>query len=150
MAPGLSFRETMSGNYWRLDAPTDERAIAVSLEAHTGDLVAFARDRTWQIRGTIDAERLASGRDIEGTLAFKLIDERRVPYRFAFRGDDGRRYELSGQKEWRGLAPIESMTVLPASLYDDSGEELARATLRFDIWADLGHWMRSFRLRVRT
>ena len=29
----------------------------------------------------------------------RLIDERRIPYRFAFRGNDGRRYELSGQKE---------------------------------------------------
>jgi hypothetical protein len=42
------------------------------------------------------------------------------------------------------------MTILPASLYDDSGEELARATLRFDLWADWANWVRSFRLRLRA
>ena len=73
-----------------------------------------------------------------------------MPYRFAFRGDDGRRYELSGQKEWTGLAPVASMTLLPATLLDERGEELARATLRFDLRADAFDWVKSFRLRWRS
>ena len=101
-------------------------------------MTRFARDKTWRIRGTLDAERLATRSDAEGTLVFKLIDERRLPYRLRFRGDDGRFYELSGQKEWLGVAPLESMTTLPASLYDDAGEEIARATLRFDLTRGLG------------
>jgi hypothetical protein len=147
--PTLSFRERMSGSYWRLDAPTDERAIALSYEANTRDLGEFVRTRTWLLAGTIDAEGLASQREVKGTLGFHLIDERRIPYRFAFRGDDGRRYELSGQKEWSGFAPVESMTLLPATLLDEYGEELARATLRFDLRADFGEWLKSFRLRIR-
>jgi hypothetical protein len=148
--PSLSYRERMSGSYWLLDAPTDERAITLSFEAKTCELVEFVRTRTWLLAGTIDAEGLASGRAVEGTLGFRLIDERRIPYRFAFRGNDGRRYELSGQKEWSGLAPVESMTLLPATLLDEHGDELARATLRFDLRADLGHWLRSFRFRIRS
>lgn len=148
MFPGFSFRETMSGSYWRLDAPAEERAIAFTIEARARDLRRFARDKTWRITGTIDAEGLASRRDLQGTLAFRLVDERRLPYRFDFVGDDGQRYELSGQKEWSGLAPIESMTLLPASLYDSNGEEIARATLRFDVRSDLGRWMKSFRLHL--
>jgi hypothetical protein len=62
-------------------------------------------------------------------------------------GDDGQRYELNGQREWSALAPIDSMTILPASVFDDRGEEVARATLRFDMRADWASWMRSFRLR---
>jgi hypothetical protein len=147
--PSLSYRERMSGSYWLLDAPTDERAIALNFEAKTCELVEFVRTRTWLLAGTIDAEGLASGREVEGTLGFRLIDERRIPYRFAFRGNDGRRYELSGQKEWSGLAPVESMTLLPATLLDEYGAELARATLRFDLRADFGQWLRSFRLRIR-
>ncbi|MGO9833681.1 MAG: hypothetical protein ACLP1X_05650 [Polyangiaceae bacterium] len=147
MVPGLSYRETMSGNYWRLDAPTDERAIAFTIEAHARSLIEFARSKTCRITGTIDAERLASGRDLEGTISFKLLSERRMPYRLSFCGDDGHRYELSGQREWSGLAPIESMTILPASLYDRSGDEVARATLRFDVRADWMSWIKSFRLR---
>jgi hypothetical protein len=148
--PSFSYRERMSGSYWLLDAPTDERAIALSFEAKTCELVEFVRTRTWLLSGTIDAEGLASGREVEGTLGFRLIDERRIPYRFAFRGNDGRRYELSGQKEWSGLAPVESMTLLPATLLDEYGDELARATLRFDLRADFGQWLRSFRLRLRS
>jgi hypothetical protein len=138
----------MSGSYWLLDLPTDERALNVSFEARTRDLGEFVRSRTWALAGTIDAERLACRREIEGTLAFALFEERRIPYRLAFRGDDGRRYELTGQKEWSGFAPIESMTLLPATLLDERGEELGRATLRFDLRADWAEWMKSFRLRM--
>ena len=84
----------------------------------------------------LDAERLASRREIGGTVTLKVAHERRIPYRITFTGDDGRHYELCGQKEWSGLSPIGSMTVLPASLYDDRGEEVGRATLRFDPRSD--------------
>jgi hypothetical protein len=150
MQAGISFRERLTGNYWLLDAPTDERAVTVELEAHTGRLGGLLRDGTWRITGKVDAERLASGRALEGTLAFKLIEERRVSYRFAFWGDDQRRYELSGQKEWSSLAPLEILTLLPASLYDDRGEEIARATLRFDLRSDWAWWLRGVRLRLST
>jgi hypothetical protein len=147
VSPGLSFRETMSGTYWRLDEPTEERAIAVAIEGQAS-LRGLVRDKIWSLHGTLDAEGLATGCAVEGTLAFRLLDERRLPYRLAFTGDDGRRYELSGQKEWSGVSPIESMTLLPASLYGSDGEELARATLRFDLRMDLAPWLKSFRLRL--
>jgi hypothetical protein len=148
MFPGFSFRETMSGSYWRLDAPTDERAIAFTIEARAKSIRRFARDRIWTIKGTVDADGLASRSPLEGTLLFRLPDERRLPYRFSFTGDDGKRYELSGQKEFTALAPIESMTLLPVSLYGPDDEEMARATLRFDYRSDLGRWMKSFRIHL--
>jgi hypothetical protein len=146
--PGFSFRERMSGTYWRLDAPTEERAIAFDLEARADSIRRFAMDKTWILRGTLDAEGLATARPAEGTLALRLIDERRLPYRVAFTGDDGRSYELSGQKEWSGLSPVESMTVLPASIYGPDGEELARATLRFDLRTEFVPFLKSFRLHL--
>lgn len=148
MFPGFSFRETMSGTYWRLDAPTEERAIAFTVEARAKSIRRFALDKTWSLTGSIDAEGLATARAVKGTLAFRLLDERRLPYRLAFTGDDGRSYELSGQKEWSGLSPIESLTTLPASLYGADGEEMARATLRFDVRSDLLVWLKSFRLHL--
>jgi hypothetical protein len=148
MLPGFSFRETMSGSYWLLDQPTEERAIAFTVEAYARDVRRFAVDKTWRLRGTVDAERLASARALEGTLLFKLLDERRLPYRMSFTGDDGRRYELSGQKEWSTLAPFESITLLPATLYDAAGDELGRATLRFDLRAEWARWMKSFRIHL--
>jgi hypothetical protein len=142
----MSFRESLRGSFWWLDAPVDERAIALSFEAQARDVREFLRDKTWCALGTIEAERLASGCAIEGTIGYRLIDEQRLPYRFTFSGNDGRRYELVGQKEWSGFAPLESLALLPASLYDDRGEELARATLRFDIRADWWRLVRSWSL----
>jgi hypothetical protein len=146
--PSVSFRETMSGSYWRLDAPIDERALTVRYEARAGALGNFLRSKTWTLAGTIDAERLASSRPVEGTLGFGRLEERRFPYRFVFRGDDGRRYELMGQKEWSRLAPLESLTLLPATLSDDRGEEIARAMLRFDLRSDWTQWLGSIRVRL--
>ena len=34
------------------------------------------------------------------------------------------------------------------SLYGPDGEEIARATLRFDYRSDLGRWMKSFRIHL--
>ncbi|HSY23144.1 MAG TPA: hypothetical protein VK841_13550 [Polyangiaceae bacterium] len=144
--PGLSFTEVLSGHYWRLDAPVDERAMQLELRGTIPDAAAFLRDKTLLLTGTIDAEQLASAQKIEGTVHFKLLGERRIPYRCTFRGDDGRRYELFGDKEWNGLAPLESVTLLAASLYDDAGDEVARATLRFDLRADWSRWLASARL----
>lgn len=148
MFPGFSFKETMSGTYWRLDTPAVERALSFTITARAKDVRRFAKDRLWNISGTVEAEGLATRQELEGTLGFRLLDQRRLPYRFTFVGDDGKGYELSGQKEWSGLAPVESMTLLPASLYDADGEEIARATLRFDVRSDLGRWMKSFRVHL--
>jgi hypothetical protein len=146
--PGFSFEEWLSGSYWRLDAPTEERAIELHLLASADDVADFARTRTWRVEGTVNAEGLSHGAETEGVIVLKLVDERRVLYRLGFRGDDGRSYELSGQKEWSGLAPFDSMTLLAASLYDEGGEEIARATLRFDLRSDAVRWLKSFRIHV--
>jgi hypothetical protein len=40
------------------------------------------------------------------------------------------------------------MTLLAASLYDEGGEEIARATLRFDLRSDAVKWLKSFRIHL--
>ncbi len=146
MLPGLAFRETLAGQYWRLDAPTEVLSIAATLDANAPDLAALARDRAFSVKGSIDVERVATGRPIEGTLAFRFAHRGRLHYRLAFVGDDGRRYELGGQKEWSPLAPVDSLGFLAASLYDAQNEEIARATLR--LHAPGGAWtvLKSLRL----
>jgi len=147
MPLGCSFRETMSGSYWLLDAPTEERAIAFDIEASARDVRALARDKTWLTTGTIEVERLASAKPLQGKIAFRLFDERRISHRLEFVGDDGSRYQLIGQLEFSGLSPVDSLTLLVASLCDDQDEEIGRATLRLDLRADWMSWIKSFRLR---
>lgn len=146
LVPGFRFRETMRGTFHRLDTPAEDRAIEIALAVEAEDVRRFARDKTWSVTGHVDAEGFAAHRALGGTIEMHLFDERRVPYRCRFTGDDGDEYELRGQKEFFALSPVESLTVLPASIYDARGEEVARAVLRFDARNELGTFVRSFRL----
>ncbi len=146
--PGLSFRETLRGSYFLLEDPMRERALDLDLEARASDLRRLPVGRTFSLQGTIDAEGLGVGRPASGTLGVHLFDERRLPYRLHFTGDDGARYELSGQKEWVPFAPLESVTTLRASLYDEAEREVGRALLRFDARREGLRFLGSFRLRL--
>jgi hypothetical protein len=144
----MSFEETLRGQYWPLDRAIDERGISLRLEVRARDLRTLARERSLALRGTVDAEGLATRAELEGSISLQRIDRRRLPYRVRFRGDDGRRYELSGEKEWMPVSPVESVTTLPATLYDERGEEWARATLRFDLRHEWAASVKSLRLHL--
>ena len=146
---GFRFAETMRGNYYLLDDPTDERAIEFTIEAKVSGLRRFAlHHQTAQIAGHVHAEKLAKDAPLEGTLGIKLARERRLPYDFTFKGDDGKTYRFRGQKDVMLMALADTMTTLPASLYDESGKEIGRATVRFDLRSDIGRFVRSFRPRL--
>ena len=79
----------------------------------------------------------------------KLSDEKRIPYDLTFEGDDGRTYRLRGQRDFFVHDAVDSLTILPASLFDEAGVEVGRAVLRFDPKNDLGALVKSFRPRMR-
>lgn len=147
MTLGFQFRETMTGTYHMLAAPLDERAISFTIGAKVNGLRQFVKDKVADISGVLDAEGFADKVPLHGTLALKLLDERRLPYEFTFRGNDGKDYRFRGQKDVKAIALTESMTVLPASLYDAAGQEIGRATLRFDVRQDMRSFLRSWKLR---
>jgi hypothetical protein len=129
-----------------LDSPVDELAIVVDFEASVEDLRDYARQKTWALRGRIVAQELASRREVRGAIVSRILDQGRVFYRMEFVGDDGVSYQLCGQQEWSGLAPIDSLTVVDGSLEDGNGTECARVRLRFDPrWAGL-RLLRTLRL----
>ncbi len=150
MGLGFELREAFSGSYYLHERPLEDHAIAIALRLGVDGLRRFARERRIDAAGTIVAEKLAEGgRPIEGTVAMKLFDERRVPYDLAFEGDDGRAYRLRGQRDFF-VHDARSLTVLPASLYDDSGAEIGRAVMRFDPRKELPALVKSFRPRLRV
>ena len=95
------------------------------------------------------AERDPDGVVLKGTLTMKLFDEKRIPYDLSFEGDDGQLYRLRGQRDFFMHDAVDSLTILPASLYDAAGTEIGRALLRFDPKTQLPALMKSFRPRVR-
>jgi len=147
MFPGASFCEWLSGSYWRLDSPTEERSIELAIEGYAPDVRELFRDRVWQLSGTIDAECLAARRPVDGTVCLKRLREGQIRYRVRFHADDGSPYELSGHKQCSVLAPVDSVTLLVAKVLDEVGDEVGRATLRFDVRADWGRFVRNLRLR---
>jgi hypothetical protein len=148
MTVGFQFRETMTGTYHMLATPLDERAITFTIGAKVDGLRRFLKDRLASIEGEVDVEGFADRRPIRGTLALKLLDERRLPYEFTFKGNDDRDYRFRGQKDVTLIALTDSMTVLPASLYDAEGREIGRATLRFDVRGDFVPFLKSWKLSL--
>lgn len=153
MGLGFEMKESFSGSYYRLDEPLLDHAMRISLHLGVDGLRRFLRERKVVAEGTVFAEKLAErvpgGVPLSGSLTMKLFDEKRIPYDLAFEGDDGKTYRLRGQRDFFVHDAVDSLTMLPASLYDDANVEIGRALLRFDPKTELPTLVRSFRPRVR-
>lgn len=152
MGIGFELAETFSGSYYMLDAPTRDHALALSLRVDFDGIGRFIRERRADASGTLHAENLAEGaghgKPVRGSVTMRLFDQKRIPYDLSFEGDDGRTYRLKGQRDFFLHDAIDSLTILPASLYDDAGTEVGRAMLRFDPKTALMPLLRSLRPRV--
>ena len=153
MGFGFEMKESFSGSYYRLDEPLRDHAMRISLRLDVDGMRRFLRERKVVAAGTIFAEQLAErapdGVPLQGTLTMKLFDEKRIPYDLSFEGDDGRTYRIRGQRDFFVHDAVDSLTILPASLYDDANLEIGRALLRFDPKTELPTLMKSFRPRLR-
>jgi hypothetical protein len=144
---GFTFEETMSGTYHLLTDPLVERSIAFSVGARVAGMRQFLKDKMATIDGEVDIEGFADKKPLSGTLCLKLLEERRLTYDFTFRANDGAGYRFHGQKDVTMVGLAQTMTTLPASLYDATGKEIARAVLRFDLHESLRPFLRSWRPR---
>lgn len=150
---GFELQESFSGSYYRLEEPLRDHALRVELNLGVSGMRRFLRDRKIEATGRVFAEDLATGSDagvpLFGALTMRLFDEKRIPYDLSFEGDDHRTYRLRGQRDFFMHDAVDSLTLLPASLYDEAGVEMGRAVLRFDPKSDLPALVKSFRPRVR-
>lgn len=149
---GFELHEALSGSGYLLDAPLKDFAVRVEWTVRVSGVRAFLKERRAEVSGTAVIEGLAQrpgGASINGSLTWKLLDEKRVPYDLAFQGDDGRIYRLRGQRDFFVHDAIDSLTILPASVYDDEGREVARVVLRFDPRSELVPMLRSVRPRFK-
>jgi hypothetical protein len=142
----FTFRETMSGTCRLASDPDRALAIVFTVTARSPRIGEFLRHREVAIEGTIDVEGVATQRPLTGTLGMDVLVTRRIPYDFAFTGDDGAAYRFTGEKTVRVTALLETMSRLPAALLDEGGATFADAELRFDLRGDLVAFLRSFSL----
>ncbi|HZF47666.1 MAG TPA: hypothetical protein VE093_03390 [Polyangiaceae bacterium] len=145
---GFEFRETMAGSFHLLSAPEVERPMSFTIRARARSILSFLRRPEVEIEGEVDAEGFADHRRLSGTLGLDVIRTGTLPYAFRFTSNDGKACVFSGQKTITARELAHSMTVLPGSLLDESGAEIGRALLRFDLRSDLIKFLLSFRLRA--
>jgi hypothetical protein len=143
---GFEFRETMAGSFHLLSAPDDERPMSFTIRARARSMLSFLRRPEVEIEGEVDAEGFADHRRLSGTLGLDVIRTGTLPYAFRFTTNDGKPCVFSGKKTVSVRELSHSMTVLPGSLLDESGAEIGRALLRFDMRSDLLKFITSFRL----
>jgi len=144
--PSFEFHETMAGSF-RLKSG-EERAMSFTIRARSGSMLGFLHRPRVDIEGEVDAEGLADHRHMRGSLDFELLTRKKLVYVFGFTGNDDRPYTFTGEKTLRPDGFIESLTVLPGKIRDDSGAEVGEALLRFDLRSDLIKFIRSFRARA--
>ncbi len=147
---GFLYAETMTGSFYPLDAPTLERPMRLTLNVRVRRLSEFLKDGIASVDGSLDLEAFADDVPVTGTLAFRWLDQYRLPYDLAFRANDGQGYRLRGQRNLNLLALEDSVSTLVSSVYDAAGREVARGDLRFDARKGTLKLLRSLRLTYRT
>jgi hypothetical protein len=142
---GFAFSETMSGTFAWDREPDKQLPLRFEVTAHAASMRQHLSTGQAALRGTIHAPGLADGTPAEGSIVIRPIGQRIIRYELRFRGDDGKHYELVGQKDIRWLAPLETFTSLPAEILDDQHHRIATCMLRFDLRRDGFRFLRSFR-----
>jgi len=143
---GFGFEERMSGHYTLSAAPADEKPFDFTMSARATSLVAFLKKPVARLEGEANLVGFADHQPAYGTMLLDLIAGRRIGYDFEFRGNDGQTYRFRGQKDVAIGRLTETMSTLPAALYDGSGARIGEALLRFDYSSDLFRFLRSWRL----
>jgi hypothetical protein len=142
---GFEFAETMKGSVVWDAEPRKKHPFKFEISAHAESTRTHLRDGKMVVRGVLDAAPRAHGVDVEGTLTIRLVGQKIIRYELSFMGDDGKPYELVGQKDIRYLSFHKSMTYLPAEILDDQHRRVATCESTFDAKNDLWSFLRSWK-----
>ncbi len=142
---GFVFAETMSGMVVWDSEPGKKHPFKFEISAHAESTRAHFLDGKVSVRGVLDAPPRAHGVDCEGTMTIRPIGQKIIRYELSFVGDDGKPYELVGQKDIRFLSLRKTLTYLPAEILDDQHRRVATCETRFDVKNDLWSFLRSWK-----
>src|SRR5262249_55210846 len=97
------------------------------------------------LRGVVHAPPLVEVADADGVITIRPIGERVIRYELQFADDNGKTYELVGQKDLRWRAPVHTWRSLPAEILDDEHRRIGVCRMSFDLKRDWWSFLRSFR-----
>jgi hypothetical protein len=142
---GFQFAETMTGTVEWEARPGARQPIRFSITATASSTRQHLADGRAEVRGTLHAPPIAEGVDVEGVITIRPVGQRIIRYELAFVGDDGKHYELVGQKDIRWRSPLKTFTHLPAEILDEEHRRVATCEIAFDLKKDGWSFLRSFR-----
>ncbi|HZJ62023.1 MAG TPA: hypothetical protein VFD36_00755 [Kofleriaceae bacterium] len=142
---GFQFAETMAGTVEWDAHPGVQHPFSFEVTAEAASTRTYLQNGKAILRGVVHAPPLVDVADADGTITIRPIGERIIRYELQFEGDDGKLYELIGQKDIRWRAPLRSFTYLPAEILDDEHRRIATCKVAFDLRNDWWSFLRSFR-----
>lgn len=142
---GFQFAETMAGTVEWDAHPGIQHPFSFEVTAEAVSTRSYLQDGKATLRGVVHAPPLVDVADADGIITIRPLGERIIRYELQFCDDDGKTYELIGQKDIRWRAPLESFTFLPAEILDDEHRRIAVCRTRFDLRRDWWSFLRSFR-----
>lgn len=142
---GFQFAETMSGTVEWDAAPGVRHPLKFEITAAAESLRDHLQNGLVVVHGVISAPPRAASADVEGLMIIRPLGQRIIRYELQFHGDDGKGYELVGQKDIRWLHPLRTWTQLPAEILDEAHRRVARCQTSFDLRGDGLRFLRSFR-----
>ena len=141
---GFQFSETMAGTVEWDREPGVPHPFSFEITAQAASTRAHLKDGKTEVHGVIHAPPLAAAAEATGSLTIRPLGQRIIRYELAFAGDDGRPYELVGQKDIRWTDPVRTFTYLPAEIIDGDHRRVAVCRTHFDP-KQLWRFLRSFR-----
>jgi hypothetical protein len=142
---GFSFAETMAGTVEWDGEPGKQHPFSFEISVHARSTRDHLRNGVAQIRGVVHAPPVASAADAEGTITIRPVGQRIIRYELSFSGDDGKRYEVVGQKDIRYRHLLETWTTLPLEILDEEHRRVATCLTRFDVRRQGLSFLKSFR-----
>jgi hypothetical protein len=142
---GFQFAETMAGTIEWDRAPGMHQPFSFEVTAEVASTRSHFHDGKARLRGVIHAPPVTSAAPAEGVITIRPIGQRFIRYELRFTGDDGKPYELIGQKDIRLSAPGWGFVHLPAEIFDGQHRRIATCHAAFDVKRDLWSFLRSFR-----
>src|SRR5687768_2468752 len=128
---GFTFAETMAGTFEMDDEPGVSHPFRFEVTAHAESTRKHLADGKAHLRGVVHAPPLADAADAEGVITIRPIGQRIIRYELSFIGDDGKQYELVGQKDIKLSALRKTLTELPAEILDEEHRRVATCKTTF-------------------
>jgi hypothetical protein len=142
---GFQFAETMQGTVEWDGQPGVKHPFSFDVTAVAGSTRDHLFDGKATLRGVVHAPPLARAADADGIITIRPIGGRVIRYELRFTADDGKAYELVGQKDIRWHMPLHSFTHLPADILDAQRRRVGTCDTSFDLKRDWWRFVRSFK-----